>query len=100
MVVLLMVIYVTGKSKKAEVSNINIYVETSSKSPSLAPITDRERSGVIEQLEGGILERNITFSSMNKADPRLIALNWILHTDDLQLQSDDANLYQRYVLGK
>mmetsp|Transcript_7515 Transcript_7515/g.15005 ORF Transcript_7515/g.15005 Transcript_7515/m.15005 type:complete len:272 (+) Transcript_7515:2989-3804(+) len=36
---------------------------------------------------------------MEAGDPRLLALDWILHRDGMQLVSDDVNLYQRFVLA-
>ena len=48
-----------------------------------------------------MLQRGATFNatSMDREDPRYLALDWILHDDDLQLDSDAINLYQRYVLA-
>ena len=99
-VVLLMVVYFTGLSKKDDVTNISIYFQDSPTiAPTPPPTTDREASGVIEQLEGGVLVRNETFKTMEKGDPRLLALDWILHIDMMQLVSDDINLYQRFALA-
>ena len=61
-------------------------------------------SGILEQLEAGVLRRSETFASiMNEEngnkDPRVLALDWILHIDDMQLVFDDINLYQRYALS-
>lgn len=56
-------------------------------------------SGILEQLESGVLSRDETFDAMEAGDPRLLALDWILHRDGMQLVSDDANLYQRFVLA-
>ena len=67
--------------------------------PSLGPITERQRSGIIEQLEAGVLLRNETFREFEEFDPRMKALDWILHADSQQLESDDVNLYQRYALA-
>lgn len=68
-------------------------------SPTPSPTTGREASGILEQLEAGVLKRGQTFAEMDIGDPRLAALEWILHHDGLQLVSDDSNLYQRFVLA-
>eukprot|EP00569_Conticribra_weissflogii_P018222 CAMPEP_0171437142 /NCGR_PEP_ID=MMETSP0881-20121228/15568_1 /TAXON_ID=67004 /ORGANISM="Thalassiosira weissflogii, Strain CCMP1336" /LENGTH=464 /DNA_ID=CAMNT_0011958667 /DNA_START=251 /DNA_END=1642 /DNA_ORIENTATION=+ len=40
-----------------------------------------------------------TFADLKVGDPRLIALDWILHKDVKQLEVYDENLSQRYILG-
>ena len=68
--------------------------------PSGTPTTNRMLSGVREQLERGVLFlRNETFAALDEDDPRARALDWILHDDALQLESNDVNLYQRFVLA-
>jgi len=70
-VVVLVVVYVTGLSKQTEINEELMYYEESpTSSPTKSPITDREESGIIEQLEGGVLVRNETFDEMKKGDPR------------------------------
>ena len=97
---MLVVVYITSASKKDEIIDINIqYQDSPTISPTLSPITDREASGIIEQLEGGVLRRGDSFSEMAVTDSRLMALDWILHKDMMQLLSDDVNLYQRYALA-
>ena len=69
-------------------------------SPTRSPITSREASGIVEQIEQGILYvRGEIFSDMPRYDPRLLALDWILHKDAQLLDSDEVNLYQRYALA-
>jgi hypothetical protein len=68
-------------------------------SPTASPLTNREQSGIIEQIEAGVLQRGAVFANMTVDDPRRMALEWILHHDQMQLNSDDVNLYQRYVLA-
>ena len=98
--VVLVVVYVTSASKGDEVVNEFVdYQAAPSAAPTPAPITDREASGVIEQLEGGVLLDGETFVGMERGDPRLSALDWILHLDRMQLVSDDPNLYQRFALA-
>lgn len=94
------VVYVTKSSKEEE--RVEREVQKTDKpttSPTAAPTTGREASGIIEQLEAGVLQRNATFANMTDYDPRHMALEWILHKDRLQLLSDDRDLYQRYVLA-
>lgn len=95
------VVYVTKSSKAEEKVNREVYkTERPTASPTGAPTTGREASGIIEQLEAGVLQRNATFANMTDYDPRKLALEWILHKDGLQLLSDDRELYQRYVLAE
>lgn len=56
-------------------------------------------SGIPEELERTALKRNASFSTLPDSDPRLQALNWILHTDELQLNFTDQDLSQRYTLA-
>ena len=98
--VIWVVVYITSASKQDETIDINIQFQKSPTiSPTFSPITDREASGIIEQLEGGVLRRDESFSEMARSDSRLMALDWILHKDMMQLVSDDVNLYQRYALA-
>jgi hypothetical protein len=99
----LVVIFATAASKSDEIVE-EYYTLSPSISPTQSPITDRMTSGILEQLEAGVLRRGEIFASiMNKehgnTDPRVLALNWILHIDNMQLLSDDINLYQRYALA-
>ena len=98
--VVLVVVYITATSKDDEITiDYNRLQDPPSSSPTSNPITNREASGIIEQLEGGLLQRGDTFDAMTNDDPRLLGLDWILHHDDMMVQSDDVNLYQRYALA-
>jgi len=100
-VVVLVVVYITSASKGTNTQIQKIDFQNSpTLLPTTSPTTNREASGIIEQLEGGILyTRNETFADMERNDPRLLALDWILHKDDMLLVSDDVNLYQRFALA-
>jgi len=94
------VIYVTKGAKKTEINVMEIMATGwPSASPTAAPVTDRETSGIIEQLEASVLQGGANFSVIEENDPRYLALNWILHYDMHQLESNDVNLFQRYVLA-
>ena len=99
-VVVVVVVYITKSAKEPEINeqytNIEDYPTVS---PTSSPTTNREASGIKEQIEAGVLQRSVNFTSLEKSDPRYLALDWILHYDNLQLESDDKNLYQRYVLA-
>jgi hypothetical protein len=101
--VVLVVIFVTAASKDDEI--IEEFIDLPpSLSPTLSPITDRMASGILEQIESGVLRRSETFASImeqknGNKDPRVLALDWLLHIDKMQLVSDDNNLYQRYALA-
>lgn len=100
-VVTVVVVYVTKSAKAAEVTDVEVLVNGDpTGSPTGAPTTDREASGIREQVEAGILQRGANFSTIDDLyDPRYRALDWILHYDQQQLDSDDKRLYQRYVLA-
>lgn len=99
-IVTTMTVFVTVLSKEDEVTNEYITKdEGPTTMPTTSPTTGREDSGIIEQLEAGVLLRGETFDTMADEDPRILALDWILHGDGMQLVSDDVNLYQRYALA-
>lgn len=95
------VVYITKSTKADEIVNVNVdYTPPPTASPTVAPTTDREASGIKEQIEAGVLQRGVTFQDLDKeTDPRWMALDWILFKDMMQLQSNDKNLYQRYVMA-
>ena len=64
-----------------------------------SPAPDRDDSGIQEQIESTVLQRSASFDSMDENDPRYLALDWILYTDQRQLTTDDDNLSQRYTLA-
>ena len=79
-VVAVVVVYVTKNSKGDTVVSMEVeYTPPPTRSPTLAPTTDREASGIKEQIEAGVLQRGATFANMSKTDPRYLALDWILH---------------------
>lgn len=99
-VVAVVVIYVTKSAKGADITEVSkLWDGDPSTSPTAPPTSNREASGIREQIEAGILQRGVNFTDMPENDPRYLALDWILHDDQLQLDSDDKNLYQRYVLA-
>lgn len=68
--------------------------------PTPTPIVDeREESGIQQYIEANVLERNATWDTMKESDPRRLALNWILYTDNMQLTTLDDSLSQRYILA-
>lgn len=94
------VVYVTQGAKGSMTKYTDININTlPTLQPTPSPITDREASGIIEQIEAGVLQRGAVFADMTLDDPRRMALEWILHYDELQLESDSVNLYQRYILA-
>jgi Leucine-rich repeat (LRR) protein len=99
-VVSVAVVYGTKSAQGADVTEMTVLWDGDpSAAPTAPPSTNREASGIREQVEAGILQRGANFSTIDEDDPRYKALNWILHYDQLQLDSDDKNLYQRYVLA-
>eukprot|EP00585_Thalassiosira_rotula_P004091 CAMPEP_0196142354 /NCGR_PEP_ID=MMETSP0910-20130528/11563_1 /TAXON_ID=49265 /ORGANISM="Thalassiosira rotula, Strain GSO102" /LENGTH=688 /DNA_ID=CAMNT_0041403657 /DNA_START=40 /DNA_END=2106 /DNA_ORIENTATION=- len=99
-VVVVVVVYTTRSAKGVETTELEKLVNGApSFSPTAPPTTNREASGIREQVEAGILQRGVNFTGMPDSDPRKRALEWILHYDQQQLDSDDVRLYQRYVLA-
>eukprot|EP00580_Thalassiosira_gravida_P019295 CAMPEP_0201663200 /NCGR_PEP_ID=MMETSP0494-20130426/5063_1 /ASSEMBLY_ACC=CAM_ASM_000839 /TAXON_ID=420259 /ORGANISM="Thalassiosira gravida, Strain GMp14c1" /LENGTH=690 /DNA_ID=CAMNT_0048141739 /DNA_START=37 /DNA_END=2109 /DNA_ORIENTATION=+ len=99
-VVVIVVVYTTKSAKGVETTELEKLVNGApSFSPTAPPTTNREASGIREQVEAGILQRGENFTGMPTTDPRSKALEWILHRDQMQLDSDDVRLYQRYVLA-
>eukprot|EP00970_Alexandrium_tamarense_P015149 scaffold4733_cov170-Alexandrium_tamarense.AAC.63 len=93
------VIYATKPSQKEVVVVEEVTLEPT-ESPTLPPTTYRDVSGIKELIEDGVLQRDATFDGMDKlVDPRYLALDWILHKDEMQLELTDANLFQRYILA-
>ncbi|KAL7546031.1 hypothetical protein ACHAWF_009377, partial [Thalassiosira exigua] len=99
--VVLVVVYVTSKTQEPQVVDLLIDWEGApTAKPTASPTTNREASGIIEQIEGGVLHiRGERFVEMDRFDPRRMALDWILHKDLMMLESDSVNLYQRYALA-
>ncbi|KAL7544007.1 hypothetical protein ACHAXR_013414 [Thalassiosira sp. AJA248-18] len=99
-VVVVVVVYATKSAKDPTIIDEELlYGGAPTGVPTPSPLTNRETSGVKEQIEAGVLQRGVNFTGMDESDPRYLALDWILHYDQLQLDSDDKNLYQRYVLA-
>jgi hypothetical protein len=98
-VVSITVVYVTRVAKTTIIETVILLEDMPTTTPTESPTSNREASGIKEQIESGILLRNITFADTTMDDPRYRALQWILHDDQLQLDSNDPTLYQRYVLA-
>jgi len=65
-----------------------------------ADVEDANRESDIRQkIETEVLQRGATFEAMDPNDPRHLALDWMLHHDDLRLKSEDEALKQRYILA-
>ncbi|KAL7505227.1 hypothetical protein ACHAXN_002717 [Cyclotella atomus] len=95
-IVALAVVYSTKKTKE-EVSPTKVVYVTEAPTP--RPTTDREALHINDLIEKKVLKGNAKFSDMDKDDPRLLAMDWILHKDERQLDPYAPNLSQRYVLA-
>jgi hypothetical protein len=98
-VVSITVVYVTRGAKTDIIETVIKLEDMPTNTPTESPTSNREASGIKEQIESGILLRNVTFDDTTIDDPKYRALQWILHDDQLQLDSNDPTLYQRYVLA-
>ncbi|KAL3790445.1 hypothetical protein ACHAWO_007135 [Cyclotella atomus] len=90
------VVYSTKKTKE-EVSPTKVVYVTEAPTP--RPTTDREALHINDLIEAKVLKGNAKFTDMDKYDPRLLAMDWILYKDELQLELSAPNLSQRYVLS-
>jgi hypothetical protein len=52
-----------------------------------------------EDIESNVLSRGVKFSELAETDSRNLALDWLLHDDEMQLDVPDSNLYQRFILA-
>eukprot|EP00581_Thalassiosira_minuscula_P009418 CAMPEP_0183706430 /NCGR_PEP_ID=MMETSP0737-20130205/3263_1 /TAXON_ID=385413 /ORGANISM="Thalassiosira miniscula, Strain CCMP1093" /LENGTH=676 /DNA_ID=CAMNT_0025933843 /DNA_START=44 /DNA_END=2074 /DNA_ORIENTATION=+ len=99
-VIVVVVVTIAKSAKGTDTEYEDVLVNGApSQSPTPSPTTNREASGIREQIEAGVLQRGANWTTIPKDDPRYRALDWILHYDELKLESDDKNLYQRYVLA-
>ncbi|KAL3795124.1 hypothetical protein HJC23_007352 [Cyclotella cryptica] len=64
-----------------------------SSQPSVVQQSSHPTLSIRDDIERNVLERNATFDGN-----RGLALDWILKTDELQLDVSDSNLHQRYIL--
>ena len=55
--------------------------------------------GIKPYIQANVLQRNTTWHQMAKDDPRQLAVDWILHTDKMQLVTLGERLSQRYILA-
>jgi hypothetical protein len=95
-IVALTVAYSTKKTKEKGSPTKVIFV---SEAPTPRPTTYREALGINDIIEQKVICGNAKFSDMDKDDPRLLAMDWILHEDEMQLELSAPNLSQRYVLA-
>lgn len=63
-----------------------------------ATFTQYETS-IINEIEAHILCWGEKFSALPENDSQNIALDWLLHDDQMQLKLSDSNLNQRYILA-
>ena len=59
----------------------------------------RDETLIEEDLEASVLSRGVKFSELAETDSRKLALDWLLHDDEMQLDVPDLNLHQRYILA-
>ena len=95
-IVSLVVVYSTKKGKEEAAQKQVVFVTLA---PTPRQTTDREALGINDLIQEKVLQNDATFDSMDEDDPRLLALDWILHKDEMQLELFDPNLSQRYVLA-
>jgi hypothetical protein len=76
-----------------------VYVTASPTRASTLPPTTARDSAVMQMIESSALQRSAQFSTMSADDPRVLALDWILHDDELQLEANHPGLIQRYTLA-
>ena len=83
-VTVIVVVYITKSTKADEIVSLSVnYTSPPSRSPTAAPTTNREASGIKEQIEAGVLQRGVKFDDSDKKDPRWMVLQWILFKDQM-----------------
>lgn len=88
----------TKKAKEQVVIPVEYVTEPPTSTPTLSPTSGREVL-MSQIVENTVLQRNASFNDMATNDPRRIALDWLLHTDEMKLTPSDPNLNQRYTLA-
>jgi hypothetical protein len=58
-----------------------------------------EENKIIQQLQRHVLKRGVKFDEMDDTDSHVLALDWLLYEDEMELQVSDFNLNQRYILA-
>jgi hypothetical protein len=76
-----------------------VYVTPSPTHASTLPPTSARDAAITQTIESNALQRNAKFNTMSADDPRILALDWILHDDEMQLEANDPSLIQRYRLA-
>jgi hypothetical protein len=51
------------------------------------------------EIEKNVLQRNVTFDEMDVTDDRVLALEWIVDKDGMELVASAPSLFQRYILA-
>ena len=62
------------------------------------PVAVQDES-IKKALESGVLRRNVKFDELPLSDSRNLALDWLLHDDEMLLDATDSNLRQRFILA-
>ena len=88
-----MVVYAT---KSSNGGSVDVFNQTYT--PTLPPTNIRDISGIKEEIQVQVLQQNATFQNMTRNDPCFLALDWILHHDQMQVELHKDNLFQRYIL--
>jgi hypothetical protein len=89
--------YGTKQIKKDTVQVV--YVTPSPTHASTLPPTTARDAAITQTIESNALQRNAKFNTMSADDPRILALDWILYDDEMQLEANDPGLIQRYTLA-
>jgi hypothetical protein len=59
----------------------------------------RDETLIKEDIESSVLSGGVKFSELAETESRILALDWLLHDDEMQLDVPDSNLYQRFILA-
>lgn len=59
----------------------------------------RDETLIEQNIEANALRRGVKFDELPETDSRSVAMNWLLHEDEMQLHQLDSNLVQRYTLS-
>ncbi|KAL3784571.1 hypothetical protein HJC23_010695 [Cyclotella cryptica] len=66
---------------------------------SVDPPSSQPTLSIRNEIEENVLQRNVTFDTLEATNARVFALEWITNKDQMGLIASDSNLFQRYILA-
>jgi hypothetical protein len=93
----------TNETTEETISSFSSSSEASFSMPSLQPSfvmpSLQPSISIRYEIEKNVLQRNATFDEMEDTDYRILALDWVMDKDRMELGPSAPNLFQRYILA-